>query len=99
MIEIFSERNLEITLWKSPRQERQQSKLFQLENTQKKPFPEASRRKLQQRLNKNPHLRILSDVALVPEEDLKLVYSLVKRLFYQKPFTKHSPGRETQTFS
>ena len=42
------------------------------------------------RLNKTPYLRIFSNVALVLEEDLKLVHSIVKRYF-----TK----RETQTFS
>ena len=36
------------------------------------------------RLSKSPHLRIASDVALVLEEDLKLVHPIVKRLFYKK---------------
>ena len=36
------------------------------------------------RMNKNPHLWIVSDVALVQEEDLKLVHPIVKRLFYKK---------------
>ena len=36
------------------------------------------------RLNKNPRLRIVSDFALVLEEDLKLVRPIVKRLFYKK---------------
>ena len=36
------------------------------------------------RLNKNPHLRIVSEVALVLEEDLKLVHPIVKRLSYKK---------------
>ena len=36
------------------------------------------------RLNKSPHLRIASDVALVPEENLKLVHPIVKRLLYKK---------------
>ena len=36
------------------------------------------------RLNKNPQLRVALDVALVLEEDLKLVHPIVKRLFYKK---------------
>ena len=36
------------------------------------------------RLNKNPHLRIVSHVELVLEEDFKLVYPIVKPLFYKK---------------
>ena len=36
------------------------------------------------RLNKNFHLRIVSDVALVLEEDLKLVHPIVKQLIYKK---------------
>ena len=36
------------------------------------------------RLNTNPYLRIVSDVALVLEEALKLVDSIVKKLFYRK---------------
>ena len=36
------------------------------------------------RLNKNFHLRITSEVALVLEEDLILVHPIVKRLFYKK---------------
>ena len=36
------------------------------------------------RLNKNSHLRIVSDVALVLEEDLKLVHPIVKQLIYKK---------------
>ena len=35
------------------------------------------------RLNKNPHLRIASDVALVLEEYLKPVRPIVKQLFYK----------------
>ena len=35
------------------------------------------------RLNKNPHLRIASDVALVLEEHLKPVRPIVKQLFYK----------------
>ena len=36
------------------------------------------------RLNENPHLRIASEVALVLEENLKLVHPIIKRLFYKK---------------
>ena len=36
------------------------------------------------RLNKTPHLRIASDVALVLEQYLKLVHPIVKRSFYIK---------------
>ena len=40
------------------------------------------------RLNKNIYLRIVSDAALVLEEDLKLVHPIVKQLFYKKVFQK-----------
>ena len=36
------------------------------------------------RLNKNPHLWLVSDVTLVLEEDLKLVNPIVKRSFCKK---------------
>ena len=36
------------------------------------------------RLSKNTNLRIVSDVALILEEDLKLVHPIVKPLFYKK---------------
>ena len=36
------------------------------------------------RLNKNPHFRTASDVALVLEDNFKLVHSIVQRLFYRK---------------
>ena len=51
------------------------------------------------RLIKNPHLRIVSDVALVLEEDLKIVHPRSKTIILPKGFTKPSPGRETRTFS
>ena len=55
---------------------------------------QAKEEKDMERLNKNPHLRIVSDVTLVLEEDLH-----GKTIILQKGFTKHSPGRETQKLS
>ena len=50
------------------------------------------------RLNEIPHLRIASYVALVLEEDLKLVHPIIKRLFSTKVLQNNHLARRLKHF-
>ena len=81
-------------------------KITNKDNSNKTPIPieeedintQAKEEEDMVRLNKNSHLRIASDVALVLKEDLKLIHSIVKRLLYKKVLTNLPPAGRLKHF-
>ena len=49
-------------------------------------------------LNKHPHLRVASNVALILEEDFEIVYLIAKRFFYKKVLLNFSLARMLKHF-